>query len=421
MKKLKITRNFTEYKYLFFFELPLLYIMNQRQLFLNSIAQTSTEPMAIEVVKAKGCYIKSSEGKRYLDLISGIAVSSIGHGNQSVINAITKQARNYMHTMVYGEHIQSPQVNLAERLKQHLPDSLDSVYFVNSGSEAIEGALKLAKRHTGNHQFIAQSLSYHGGTTGALSLMSDDFFATKYRPLLPDVLFIDQNNMAHLEQVTVATAAVIIELVQAEKGVYPSDKSFVQALRKKCDETNTLLVIDEIQTGMGRTGKWFAFEHYDIVPDILVLAKSFGAGLPLGCFVASQNLMKSFQEDPPLGHITTFGGNPVCCAASLAGFKFMRKHKLVAGVEAKASLFRDLLQHDLIQEVRGLGLLLAIDFGNAALNHKVIDKCLEKGLHVDWFLYNEQSMRICPPFIITEKEIRHACKIIIDICNEIKQ
>lgn len=393
--------------------------MNQRQLFLNSIAQTSTEPMGIEVVKAKGCYIKSSNGKRYLDLISGIAVSSIGHGNQSVINAIAKQARIYMHTMVYGEHIQAPQVNLAEKLKRHLPSSLDSVYFVNSGSEAIEGALKLAKCYTGKHQFVAQNLSYHGGTSGALSLMSDDFFAAKYRPLLPDVLFIDQNDPKAIDSITETTAAVVLELIQAEKGVFPCSIQYVQAIRAKCDETNTLLIVDEIQTGMGRTGKWFAFEHYNIVPDILVLAKSFGAGLPLGCFVANKQLMDSFREDPPLGHITTFGGNPVCCAGALAGIKFVEKHNLIDRVEEQSQLFKSLLKHDLIKEVRGIGLLLAVDFANAELNHKVIDLCLEIGLHVDWFLYNEESMRICPPFIITDKEIRSACKIIIDICNEL--
>ncbi len=393
--------------------------MNQRQLFLNSIAQTSTEPMGIEVVKAKGCYIKSAKGKRYLDLISGIAVSSIGHGNQSVVNAIAKQARNYMHTMVYGEHIQAPQVNLAEKLKHHLPDSLDSVYFVNSGSEAIEGALKLAKRYTGKHQFVAQNLSYHGGTTGALSLMSDDFFAAKYRPLLPDVLFIDQNDMKGIDTITEGTSAVVMELIQAEKGVFPCKVEYVQAIRSKCDETNTLLIIDEIQTGMGRTGKWFAFEHYNIVPDILVLAKSFGAGLPLGCFVANKKVMQSFQEDPPLGHITTFGGNPVCCAGAIAGFKFMNKHKLVDRVEEQSKLFKSLLKHEMIKEVRGIGLLLAVDFGNAEINHNVIDRCIERGLHVDWFLYNEESMRICPPFIITNKEIRSACKIILDICKEL--
>jgi acetylornithine/N-succinyldiaminopimelate aminotransferase len=394
-------------------------LMNQRQLFLNSVAQTSTEPMSIEVAKAKGCYIKDRSGKRYLDLISGIAVSSLGHGNLQVVNAVAKQARKYMHTMVYGEHIQSPQVNLAQKIKSLLPPMLDSVYFVNSGSEAIEGALKLAKRSTRRHEFIAQNLSYHGSTMGAMSLMSDDFFAGKFHPLLPNIQFIEAGKFEDLDKITNQTAAVVIELVQAEKGVYIAHKEFVLQLRARCTLQGALLIIDEIQTGMGRTGTFFAFEQFNIIPDILVLAKSFGAGLPLGCFIASQQLMKNLQDDPPLGHITTFGGNPVCCAASLAGIKQMQKHKMVEGVNEKGELFKTLLNHSLIKEVRGVGLMLAVDFGDSVLNHKIIDKCLSLGLHVDWFLYNEQSMRICPPLIITKKQIQDACKLILKACDEI--
>lgn len=393
--------------------------MNQRQLFLNSVAQTSDEPMAIEVVKAKGCYIKDRKGIRYLDLISGIAVSSLGHGNVQVVNAIAKQARNYMHTMVYGEHIQSPQVNLAQKVKTLVPDELNSVYFVNSGSEAIEGAMKLAKRFTGRHGFVAQNLSYHGSTAGALSLMSDDFFASKFRPLLPNIEFINAGDENELHKITHQTAAVIMELVQAERGVYPANKDFVKQLKNKCLKTGTLLIIDEIQTGMGRTGSFFAFEQYDIVPDVLVLAKSFGAGLPLGSFIASKQVMQCLQSDPPLGHITTFGGNPVCCAGALAGIKQMQKNKLVESVKDKGELFKRLLVHDKIKEVRGMGLLIAVDFGDSVLNHKIINKCLSLGLHVDWFLYNEQSMRICPPLIITQKQIKLACKLILKACDEV--
>ena len=392
--------------------------MNQRQLFLRSVAQTSTEPLSIEVRKAKGCYILDKKGKRYLDLISGIAVSSIGHGNKQVANAIAKQARTYMHTMVYGEHIQAPQVNLAQKLKTLLPNELDSVYFVNSGSEAIEGAMKLAKRITGRHGFVAQSLSYHGSSQGAMSLMDDDFFAGKYRPMLPAIEFINQNQKEDLSKITKKTAAVVMELVQAEKGVYPCKKDYVQAVSKRCKDVGALLIFDEIQTGMGRTGTWFAFQQYDVVPDILVLAKSFGAGLPLGCFVSSIDKMNSLRADPPLGHISTFGGNPVCCAGALAGIKWMLKSDVIKGVMAKGDLFKKLLKHPLIKEVRGVGLMLAIDFREAKLNHQIIDRCIERGLHIDWFLYNECSTRICPPLIIEEKQIKKACKIILEVCQE---
>lgn len=391
--------------------------MNQRQLFLNSVAQTSSAPMAIEIRKAKGCYLIGKNGKRYLDLISGIAVSSLGHGNQSVINAITKQARTYMHTMVYGEHIQAPQVQLAQKLKKLLPSKLDSVYFVNSGSEAIEGAMKLAKRYTGRNGFVACSKSYHGSSQGAMSLMDDDFFAAKYRPLLPNISFLDQHH-TNLECINSDTAAVVLEVVQAEKGVYVTNPEWLKKVSERCTEVGALLIFDEIQTGMGRTGTWFAFEQTEVVPDILVLAKSLGAGLPLGCFISSSQIMETLQSNPPLGHITTFGGNPVSCAGALAGIKWMLKAKLIDDVKAKSELFLKLLKHPLIKEVRGKGLMLAIDFKDSTLNHQIIDRCIERGLHVDWFLYNEESMRICPPLIINEKLITKACKIILEVCSE---
>jgi len=391
--------------------------MNQRQIFLQNVAQTSTAPLAIAIKKAKGCYFWDRKGKRYLDLISGIAVSSLGHGNSRVVKAVQKQASRYMHTMVYGEHIQEPQGLLAQKLCTLLPNQLNNVYFVNSGSEGIEGAMKLAKRVTGRFGFVAQELAYHGSTQGALSLMSDDFFSAKYHPLLPSIAFIKPNEIDDLKKIDENTAGVIIEFVQAEKGVYALDKAFALALRKRCTEVGTLLIADEIQTGMGRTGSFFAFEQYGIVPDILVLAKSLGAGMPLGCFIANKLLMENLQDNPPLGHITTFGGHPVSCAAAYAGLIELTTKKWVTEVSEKGDLFVKLLKHPLIKEVRHSGLMIAVDFGHAALNHTIIDACLENGLHVDWFLFNEESMRICPPLIITKEEIKRACKIILAVLN----
>lgn len=391
--------------------------MNQRQIFLKHVAQTSTAPLSIAIKKAKGCYFWDRKGKRYLDLISGIAVSGLGHGNNRVVKAVQKQASRYMHTMVYGEHIQEPQGLLAQKLCAILPNQLNNVYFVNSGSEAIEGAMKLAKKSTGRHGFVAQELAFHGSTQGAMSLMSDSFFSEKYHPLLPSIIFIKPNDTMGLEKINESVAGVIIEFVQAEKGVFALDKVFALALQKRCTKVGALLIADEIQTGMGRTGSFFAFEQYDIVPDILVLAKSLGAGMPLGCFIANKTLMENLQDNPPLGHITTFGGHPVSCAAAYAGLVELTTKNWIDEVNAKGELFAALLKHQLIKEVRQYGLMIAVDFGNATLNHKVIDACLENGLHVDWFLFNEESMRICPPLIITKEEIKWACKIILKILD----
>jgi len=392
--------------------------MNQRQLFLQHVAQTSSAPLAIAIKKAKGCYFWDRKGKKYLDLISGIAVSSIGHGNRRVVKAVQKQASRYMHTMVYGEHIQEPQGLLAQKICELLPDNLNNVYFVNSGSEAIEGAMKLAKRVTGRNGFVAQELSYHGSTHGAMSLMSDVFFTEKYLPLLPSITFIKANDLASIDKINESIAGVIVEFVQAERGVFALKEEFIVALSKRCKEVGALLIADEIQTGMGRTGTLFAFQQYGIVPDILVLAKSFGAGMPLGCFIANKSLMDTLQENPPLGHITTFGGHPVSCAAAYAGLVELNSKNWVDEVNRKGNLFVAKLKHPLIKEIRQQGLMIAVDFGNSALNHAVIDACLENGLHVDWFLFNEQSMRICPPLIITDEEIKWACKIILTILNK---
>ncbi len=391
--------------------------MNQRELFFAHLGQTSDNPLAIQIKKAKGCYFWDSRGKKYIDLISGISVSSLGHCNSKVVKAIQKQASKYLHTMVYGEHIQAPQVQLAKALCEILPSQLDKVYFVNSGSEAIEAAMKLAKKKTGRSHFIAQKYSYHGSTHGALSLMSDTYFKEKYEPLLPDISFIEQNNMADVSQITSKTAAVIIELVQAERGIYTADLTYIKAIKKRCEKMGCLLILDEIQSGMGRTGKFFAFEHFGIVPDILVLAKAFGAGMPLACLVANNTLLNLFTNNPPLGHISTFGGHPVSCAASLAGMQLLNKNNWVAQADAKGILFKKNIQHTAIKEIRQIGLWLAIDFEDKDFNHLVIDECIANGIHVDWFLFNETSMRIAPPLIIKENEIKLTCKNIVKIID----
>ena len=400
-------------KILFYFY-PMIKSISQRQLFLQHLAQTSTTPAALEIKKAKGIYLYDTSGKKYMDLISGISVSSLGHGHPKIISAIKKQLDTHAHVMVYGEFIQAPQVKLAELLASVLPKSLSSTYFVNSGAEAIEGAMKLAKRFTGRTEIISCKNAYHGSTQGALSIMGDEYFKNAFRPLLPDTKLIEFNNLNDIKKITTRTSSVITEPVQGEAGVIPATKEFLKALRKKCSETGTLLILDEIQTGYGRTGKLFAFEHYGIVPDVLVLAKAFGSGLPLGAFISSKKIMDSLSHDPVLGHITTFGGNPVCCAASLATLNILLKEKLVKQVAEKEKLFLKILKHAQIKKARSKGLLIAIEFETEEINKKIISRCLEKGLISDWFLFNQNAMRIAPPLTITAKEIRQACKIILD-------
>jgi acetylornithine/N-succinyldiaminopimelate aminotransferase len=385
-----------------------------RQLFLANNAQTTDFPLLLEFVRAEGIYMYDIEGKPYIDLISGIGVSSIGHANPDVINAIKEQVDKYMHLMVYGEYVQSPQVRFAEKLISILPPSLSSVYFVNSGAEAVEGALKLAKRFTGRSQIISCHDSYHGSTHGALSVMGNEEYKQAYRPLLPGVNFIRFNNMDDLELITEETACVIIETLQGEAGVRVPDPGYMQALRKRCSQSGALLILDEIQAAFGRSGKLFAFEHFDIVPDILLLAKALGGGMPIGAFISSKQIMNSLKENPILGHITTFGGHPVCCAAGLAALEVLLNEKLVASVQEKEKLFRKLLVHPAIKEVRGKGLMLAIELENFELNKKVIDRCIENGVVVDWFLHCTNSMRIAPPLIINHEEIRKACAVIIE-------
>jgi acetylornithine/N-succinyldiaminopimelate aminotransferase len=388
-----------------------------RQLFLNHNAQTTRFPLLLEFESARGCYLYTHEGKACLDLISGIGVSNIGHSHPKVIAAITSQAEKYMHLMVYGEYVQAPQVLFAEKLASLLPQQLQCTYFVNSGAEAVEGALKLAKRYTGRTEIIAFKNSYHGSTHGALSVMGNEEYKQAYRPLLPGIRFIGFNNPDDLQSITTETACVLVETIQGEAGIRVPDTSYMQALRKRCTETGTLLILDEIQVAFGRTGKLFAFEHFGIVPDILVLAKALGGGMPIGAFVSSNNIMSVLTENPILGHITTFGGHPVCCAAGLAALNVLLDEYLVDSVPEKEALFRSLLVHPAICEVRGKGLLLSIELESFELNKKVIDRCIENGIITDWFLHCSNSMRIAPPLIISHDEIRMACQVIIEAIN----
>jgi len=388
-----------------------------RQLFLANNAQTTNFPLLLEFERAEGIYMYDKEGRAYMDLISGIGVSNLGHSNPHVIKAIKDQLDKYMHLMVYGEYVQTPQVRFAEKLISLLPPNLQSVYFTNSGAEAVEGAIKLAKRFTGRHQVVAFHNSYHGSTHGALSVMGNEDFKQAYRPLLPGVNFIRLNHADDLRLIDGQTACVIFESVQGEAGVRLPDAEYMQALRIRCYETGTLLILDEIQTAFGRTGKLFAFEHFSIVPDILLLAKALGGGMPVGAFIASNDVMSSFKENPILGHITTFGGHPVCCAAGLAALEVLLSENLVDRVVEKSELFKKILVHPAIHDVRGLGLMLAIEFENFDLNKKIIDRCIDQGVITDWFLHCSNSMRIAPPLIITFDEIQQACEIILDAAD----
>jgi acetylornithine/N-succinyldiaminopimelate aminotransferase len=389
-------------------------MLTLRQLFLNNNAQTTHFPLLLEFERAEGVYMYDAAGKPFIDLISGIGVSNLGHSNPKVIAAIKEQVDKYMHLMVYGEYVQTPQVRFAEKLVSVLPQSLNSVYFTNSGAEAVEGALKLAKRFTGRQQIISMHNSYHGSSHGALSVMGNEEFKQAYRPLLPGVNFIRFNEAEDLQLITTDTACVIIETIQGEAGIRVPGVGYMQALRARCTETGTLLILDEIQAAFGRTGKLFAFEHFGIVPDILLLAKALGGGMPVGAFVAPVEIMSAFKENPILGHITTFGGHPVCCAAGLAALEVLLSENLLDGVEAKNQLFHKQLTHPAIKGIRGKGLMLAIEFESFELNKKIIDRCIANGVITDWFLHCSNSMRIAPPLIITHEQIIDACAVIFE-------
>ncbi len=391
--------------------------MTQRELFLRHIGQTSTAPLALEIVKADCATLYDAAGKEYIDLIGGISVANIGHRHPKVIEAIQKQLDAYLHIMVYGEFIEAPQVQYAKLLTEHLPSSLNAVYFTNSGAEAVEGAMKLAKRVTNRTQIIAFNHSYHGSTQGALSIIGDEYWRNAFRPLLPDVLHLEYNSFASINGITAQTACVITETVQAEAGILAPTKEWIQALRKKCTETGTLLILDEIQAGFGRTGKLWGFEHFDIVPDVLLLGKALGGGMPLGAFIADKKLMDAFTDNPVLGHITTFGGHPVCCVAGMAGMKALLEEGWIGTVKGKEELFTSLLVHPKIKAVRSFGLWMAVEFDSFETNKKLIDKCIEAGVLTDWFLFASDCLRISPPLIISEEQIKTACEVIVKACE----
>jgi len=383
--------------------------MHQREIFFRHVAQTSTAPLALEIVKAEGCLLYDAAGKKYIDLVGGVSVANTGHRHPKVIEAIQKQLDAYLHLMVYGEFIETPQVQYAKLLTDHLPGSLNSVYFTNSGAEATEGGMKLAKRVTGRTQIISFNKSYHGSTQGALSVMGDEYWRNAFRPLLPDVVHLEYNSFESLDSISEKTACVIAETIQAEAGIIVPSKEWMKTLRKKCDTTGTLLVLDEIQAAFGRTGKLWGFEHFDIIPDILLLGKALGGGMPLGAFIADKKLMWQLTENPVLGHITTFGGHPVCCAAGMAAMKVLMDEKIIDLVKKKEDLFLSLLKHPKINAVRSFGLLVAVEFDSFEINKKIADTCIKNAVLVDWFLFADNCMRISPPLIIEEEQIKKAC------------
>ncbi len=392
-------------------------MLTNRQLFLQHVAQTSPEPILLEIERASGTSLFDHSGREYTDLISGISVSNLGHNHPVVVQAVKAQVDRYMHLMVYGEYVQSPQVQLAEALCSILPDPLRQVYFVNSGTEAIEGAMKLSKRFTGRTEMISFRNAYHGSTQGALSLMGDEYFKQAFRPLLPDVRLLSFNQHDELKFITKRTACVVVEMIQGEAGAIPASVEFMQALRHRCRETGTLLVADEIQTGFGRTGTFFAFEHYQVVPDILVLAKGMGGGMPLGAFVSSTEIMKTLSANPVLGHITTFGGHPVCCAAGLATLRTLQTLNLGRSLELETRI-RKKLQHPLIREISGRGLLLGVAFENHETALAVIKTCISRGIITDWFLFAPHKMRLAPPLVVTDECLERSLDIILEVMNE---
>lgn len=418
--------------------------VTNRQLFFQHIAQTSDFPLGLEIDRAEGIYIYQTVGqdgsqKRFMDLISGIGVSNVGHRHPRVLAAIQQQLDKYLHLMVYGEYVQTPQTQLAHALTQTLPAPLDTVYFTNSGTEAVEGAMKLTKRYTGRQEIVSCLNAYHGATQGALSLSGDENFKRNYRPLLPGIRHIRYNNRADIEQISCRTAAVVMEVVGAEAGVRVPDAGYLQAVRERCTAVGALLVFDEIQTGFGRTGTFWGFEGVDgeaerdestlgestpggVVPDVLLCAKGMGGGMPIGAFISSAEIMAVFRANPILGHITTFGGHPVSCAASLATLQVIRDRNagaepLYAQAEAKGQLFRQLLVHPAIRAIRGKGLLLAVEFDSFAVLKPIIDRAIERGVITDWFLFCDNSMRLAPPLTITDAQIREACTLILDAIN----
>ena len=387
--------------------------MNNRQLFLQHVAQTSESPIGIEMVEAAGVTLTDVHGKTYTDFIAGFSVCNIGHSHPEVVKAVQEQAAKYMHLIVYGEFIESPQVQYAALLASHLPQNLDCVYFTSSGAEATEGALKLAKRVTGKTKILACNKAYHGSTQGALSVMGDEYWRNAYRPLLPEVYHFNYNDDALVDAIDNTVACVIVEPVQAESGVTPGRKEWLAQVRKKCDDHCVLLIFDEIQSGFGRTGTLFAFEQMGVVPDVLLVGKALGGGMPLGAFISSHKLMSTLTVAPVLGHITTFGGHPVSCAAGKKAFEILLQEKLIDTVGAKSALLQSLLVHPAIVQMQGIGLWFSLQFSSDALAQKVAHTCVQNGVITDWFLFAPDCIRVAPPLIITETEIRAACRIIL--------
>ncbi len=392
--------------------------MTNREIFLNHIGQTSPAPLALEIVRAHGNKLYDTNGKEYIDLIGGISVCNVGHGNAKVIDAIKKQADNFLHVMVNGELVLSPQTAYAQLLTDHLPATLNSVFFVASGSEATEGAMKLAKRFTRRTQIAAFKNSYHGSTQGSLSIIGNEYWRNAYRPLLPDILHLNYNSFEDLEQITSQTACVIAETIQAEAGVISPKKEWIQALRKKCTDTGTLLILDEIQCSFGRNGSLWAFEQFDVIPDVLLLGKALGGGMPLGAFIADKKVMDSFTEFPVLGHINTFGGHPVCCAAGHAAMQFLLEENLIASVFEKEKLFLQNINAPFLKTIRSHGLMMALEFEDFERNKKVIDALIENGVFTDWFLFASSCLRIVPPLTISKDEIIKACQIINEVISK---
>ncbi len=389
-------------------------MLTPRQIFLHQQAQTSPSPLLLEIERAHGIYLFDKNNKPYIDFISGIGVSAVGHCHPKVVHAVQQQAQTYMHLMVYGEYVQTPQTQLAQKLASLLPSNLQCSYFVNSGAEAIEGALKLAKRVTGRTELISFKNAYHGSTHGALSIMGNEEFKNAYRPLLPDTRILKFNDENEFGKITNKTAAVVIETIRGEAGAELPEPEFLKHLRMHCNQHGVLLIFDEIQCGIGRTGKMFAFEHYQVIPDILVLAKGLGGGMPIGAFISSYEHMQAFTHSPILGHITTFGGHPVNCAAALACLQVIEEEALLSSLEEKEEIIVSLLKHPKIKSISGKGLLWAVTFENFEQNKRIIDACIKKGLITDWFLFAPHKLRIAPPLTITTTELRQALSILLD-------
>ena len=393
--------------------------MNNRQLFLQHVGQTSEAPLCLNIVKAEGSKMWDAEGKEYIDLIAGISVCNVGHRHPKVVEAIKKQADEYLHIMVYGELVENPQVQYATLLAKYLPQHLNAFFFTASGSEATEGAMKLAKRYTGRPNIVSFKNSYHGSTQGALSVMGSEYWQQAFRPLLPGITQIEYNSIDDLKYITTDTACVIAETIQAEAGVNLPDSNWIKSLRKRCDETGALLILDEIQCGFGRNGTLWAFEQFGIVPDILLLGKALGGGMPLGAFVSDKKIMDSFTHNPVLGHINTFGGHPVSCAAGLAAFRVLIDDNIIAEVNKKQELFTSLLKHKLIEKINAKGLMIAVYFDSFQTNKNIIDQLIENGVFTDWFLFASNCLRIAPPLNISDDDIVRSCKIILQVLDSV--